>query len=83
VKDRCLDPAKTGAIVIDPALAGLMIKVNTPSTVADHAEIKLQFFRGEIVGQIRPIARIQMATCPTMFDTTPCSHTKSYYLYFC
>jgi hypothetical protein len=80
MKNVWFHPTEARAIGIDLALAGGMVKINTPSSLSDHAEIQFQFLRSEVVCQFWTIARIQLTASPTVAYTAPCTHRKNLFI---
>jgi hypothetical protein len=69
---------KIGAIFIDLAFAGALVKVNAPAVWPHHTQVEGKLWRGEIVRKVGAIARVELATSSAVFDAMPRGHDVSY-----
>jgi hypothetical protein len=77
LKRTRLHPTKAGALFINPTFTVFMVKINTPTILAHHAEIQRQPIGRQIFRQIRSIGRIKLTASTAILHTLPSRHSQT------
>jgi hypothetical protein len=68
------DAAKAGALLVDLALAGGLVKIDAPAVCAHHAEVDGELVGREVLIQVGAIAGGKLTASPTVLNTLPSCH---------